>query len=211
MEVTDPAALESVVRQFCPDGEFSGIALFGTGLIHRSFSVTVRRPSDPSDVSQFVLQRINTHVFPHPIALMENIDRVTAHLSHIAAATRRCALQLVRAVDGRSWTVGPDGTYWRIYRYIDGTRTVDRIESAEQCFIVARAFGDFQQQLISLPPPRLHDTIPGFHDTPRRMAALDRAIQADAAGRVRHTGREIDFALRREPLAHVLLDAGMPE
>jgi aminoglycoside phosphotransferase (APT) family kinase protein len=211
VEVTDSTALESVVRQFCPDGEFSGAAPFGTGLIHRSFCVNVRRAADPSHVSQFVLQRINTHVFPHPVALMENIDRVTAHLSQIAATTRRRALQLVPAIDGRSWAIAPDGHYWRMYRYIEGTRTVDRIESAEQCFIVARAFGDFQQQLTSLPPPRLHDTIPGFHDTPGRLARLESSIQADAAGRVCLAGPEIDFVRCREPLAHVLLDAGMPE
>jgi len=205
VEVTESAALESVVRQFCPCDEFLSAAPFGTGLIHRSFCVTV------SSGAQFVLQRINTRVFPHPIALMENIDRVTAHLSQIAAGTHRRALELVPAADGRSWAIAPDGAYWRMYRYLAGTRTVDRIESAEQCFIVACAFGDFQQQLSSLPPPRLHDTIPGFHDTPRRMAVLERAIQADAANRVRHAGPEIDFARRREPLAHVLLDAGMPE
>jgi len=212
VEVSLSAALESVVRQFCPDGELSGAAPFGNGLIHRSYCVTLQHLSGLSaEPSQFVLQRINTRVFPHPIALMQNIDRVTAHLSGIAAATGRRALQLVPAADGRSWAVDAEGAYWRMYRYLSGTRTLDRIESAEQCFIVACAFGDFQQQLTSLPAPRLHDTIPGFHDTPRRMAALDRAIQADAAGRVRHAGPEIDFARQREPLAHVLLSAGMPE
>jgi aminoglycoside phosphotransferase (APT) family kinase protein len=210
VEVSNTAALESVVREFCPDGELTGAAPFGNGLIHRSYCISVRRAGDCA-TSQFVLQRINTRVFPHPVALMENIDRVTAHLSQLAAATRRRALQLVSAIDGRSWVTGPDGAYWRMYRYLSGTRTLDRIESAEQCFIVARAFGDFQQQLTSLPAPRLHDTIPGFHDTPRRMAALEQAIQADAAGRVRRAGPEIGFVRQRESLAHVLLSAGMPE
>jgi Ser/Thr protein kinase RdoA (MazF antagonist) len=43
------------------------------------------------------------------------------------------------------------------------------------------------------------------------VALLGRAIEADTAGRVRLAGPEIDFALLREPLAHVLLRAGMPE
>ena len=208
MELSETAALGFVVRQFCADGEFTGAAPFGNGLIHRSYCVTVRRAGRPS---QFVLQRINTRVFPRPVELMENIDRVTAHLAQIAAGTGRRALQLVPAIDGRTWAADAEGNFWRMYRYIEGTRTVERIESAEQCFAVARAFGEFQQQLTSLPPPRLHDTIPGFHDTPRRMAALRQAIAADSVGRVKLTGPEIEFACAREPLAHVLLGAGMPE
>jgi Ser/Thr protein kinase RdoA (MazF antagonist) len=197
--------LADVVAQFQIAGGFRSAERFGSGLIHRSYLVT----ADSGE--RYILQRVNTRVFPRPVALMENIDRVTAHLSGLAAHTGRRALQLVSAVDGRSWCVDSGGMYWRMYRYIDNTRTAEQIESAEQCFTVARAFGDFQLQLASLPPPRLHDTIPGFHDTPSRVAAMERAIAADAAGRVKHAGPEIDLINRRLPLARVLLDRGMPE
>ncbi|HEY2857351.1 MAG TPA: aminoglycoside phosphotransferase family protein [Terracidiphilus sp.] len=199
------AALESVAGQFETGGAFLSAAPFGNGLIHRSYCVTV------AGGARFILQRINTHVFPRPIELMENIDRVTAHLGGIAAAGGRRALTLIPAADGRTFAVDPDGMYWRLFRYIEGTRTVERIESAAQCFQVARAFGDFQRQLTLLPPPRLHDTILGFHDTPQRLARLEAAIAADTAQRVRLAGPEIDFVASRSSLARVLLDAGMPE
>jgi Ser/Thr protein kinase RdoA (MazF antagonist) len=197
--------VSEVVRRFCVDGEFGGAEPFGSGLIHRSYCVAT------ANGGRFLLQRINTRVFPRPVELMENIDRVTAHLSSLAAQTGRRAVELISAVDGRSWCVGADGTYWRMYRYIDNTRTAEQIESAEQCFTVARAFGDFQLQLSSLAPPRLHDTIPGFHDTPQRMAVLESVIAADPAGRVKQAGPEIDFVMGRKALARVLLDRGMPE
>jgi Ser/Thr protein kinase RdoA (MazF antagonist) len=203
------AGLRSVVCRFQVGGEFRSTEAFGNGLIHRSYRVTV------DSGARFLLQRINTRVFGRPVELMENIDRVTAHLSGLAAQTGRRALELVPAVDGMSdrrfWCVDADGMYWRMYRYIDNTRTAERIESAEQCFSVARAFGDFQLQLTSLPQPRLHDTIPGFHDTPNRIAVLERTIAADPAGRVKLAGPEIDFVMARKPLARVLVDKGMPE
>ena len=197
--------LADVVCQFQIAGAFQSAEPFGNGLIHRSYLVTV------DSGARYILQRVNTRVFPQPVALMENIDRVTAHLSNLAAETGRRALQLIPALDGRSWCVDATGMYWRMYRYIANTRTAEQIESAEQCFTVARAFGDFQLQLASLPAPRLHDTIPGFHDTPNRIRTLERAIAADTAGRVELAGPEIDFVNARLPLARVLLDRGMPE
>jgi Phosphotransferase enzyme family len=201
--------IHDVARQFQINGEPRAAEPFGKGLIHRSWCVTV------DSGARFLLQRINTRVFPRPVELMENIDRVTAHLTAIAAQPSdqsvQRALELIPSIDGRSWSVDSDNVYWRMYRYLDNTRTAEQIESAEQCFTVARAFGDFQLQLASLPPPRLHDTIPGFHDTPSRIAALENAIAADPAGRVQFAGPEIDFVLARLPLARVLLDHGMPE
>ena len=199
------AALEPVVGQFQTGGAFLSAAPFGNGLIHRSYCITV------SGGARFLLQRINTHVFPRPIELMENIDRVTAHLGGIAATAGGRSLTLIPTHDGVTFATGPDGMVWRLYRYIEGTRTVEHIESADQCFQVARAFGDFQRRLTTLPPPRLHDTIPGFHDTPQRIGRLEAAIAADTANRVRLAGLEIDFVQSRSRLARVLLDAGMPE
>jgi aminoglycoside phosphotransferase (APT) family kinase protein len=199
------AVLAEVAGEFQIAGAFRSAEPFGNGLIHRSYLVTV------DSGARSLLQRVNTRVFPQPVALMENIDRVTAHLSELAAYTGGRALQLIPARDGQSWCVDSTGMYWRMYRYLDNTRTAEQIESAEQCFTVARAFGDFQLQLASLPSPRLHDTIPGFHDTPSRIAALESAIAADPAGRVQFAGPEIDFVLARLPLARVLLDRGMPE
>lgn len=198
-------AIGTVVSQFQTGGAFLSAAPFGSGLIHRSYCVTV------TTGARFLLQRINTHVFPQPIELMENIDRVTAHLGSLAATNACRALTLIPALDGRTFAVDADGMYWRLYRYIEGTRTIEHVESAEQCFQVARAFGDFQLQLTTLPPPRLHDTIPGFHSTPQRIARLESAIAADTANRVKFAGPEIDFVQSRISLARVLLDAGMPE
>lgn len=199
------AALAAVAGQFQTGGAFLSAARFGNGLIHRSYCVTV------SGGARFLIQRINTHVFTRPIELMENIDRATTHLGAIAAPEGRGTLTLIPANDGRTFAVDPEGMYWRLYRYIEATRTVEQVESAEQCFQVARAFGDFQRQLATLPPPRLHDTIPGFHDTPQRIARLQQAVAADIANRVKLAGPEIDFVASRSSLARILLDAGMPE
>ena len=83
------------------------------------------------------------------------------------------------------------------------TKTSQTPAQAEQA---GRAFGEFQSLLADLPAPRLHETIPDFHNTPLRYAALERAIAADACGRVAAAQPEIEFVGRRRALAPALLD-----
>ena len=42
-------------------------------------------------------------------------------------------------------------------------------------FKIAKAFGEFQQQLTDL-PGRLHETIPDFHNTPKRIEQLEKKV-----------------------------------
>jgi Ser/Thr protein kinase RdoA (MazF antagonist) len=197
--------------QFEFDGAVLGLATHGGGHINDTFLVTCRAPNVPA---RYILQHINRHVFHDPVAVMQNIERVTAHLAAQAAgqpdAARR-ALQLVPAQDGRNWFVDAQGETWRAYRLIENARTYETATSADQAFQAARAFGHFQQQLASLPPPRLHETIPDFHNTPKRVAALEQAIAADVAGRAALARPEIDFAHSRQAITGNLLDAGLPE
>ena len=164
--------------------------------------------------AQFILQRINSRIFTNPVSLMENIERVTSHLAAQVegdAESERRVLRLIPTQDEQPCHVDAEGNYWRAYRFIEGARTYDAVETVGQAFQAACAFGQFQRQLANLPMPRLHDTIPDFHHTPKRFAALERAIVADVAGRAMLAKPEIAFAYARQPIAGVLLDAHLPE
>jgi len=192
-----------VIRRFAVEGEFLSAVPWGSGHINDSFSVTVERRGAPV---RYLVQRINHTVFPDPLALMENVRRVTEHLRRRLGDARR-HLTLVPTRDGAVVHHDPESGYWRAFPFIEGTETFDTVRSAATAREGARAFGRFQRELADLPGPRLAETIPGFHDTPARFAALAAAVEADAAGRVRAAGPEIEFALARESLGHVLTDA----
>jgi hypothetical protein len=192
-------------------GEVLSLTPHGTGHINDTFLVTCQAPGAPV---RYILQHINRHVFHDPVAVMRNIERVTAHLAAQAAGEPDGALRALRLVparDGRNWHVNAQGETWRAYHFIENARTYETATSADQAFQAARAFGSFQQQLASLPPPRLHETIPDFHNTPKRYAALEQAIAADAAGRAALAKPEIDFARARQATTGNLLNAGLPE
>jgi Ser/Thr protein kinase RdoA (MazF antagonist) len=107
--------------------------------------------------------------------------------------------------------VDANGSYWRTYRFVENARTYDAVESTEQAFQAAKAFGRFQKLLVDLPAPRLHDTIKDFHHTPKRFMVLDQAIASDVAGRGILARPEIEFAFAHRSITSVLIDANLPE
>jgi len=209
--MSEPHDLAAVASQFEIDGEFSTASPYGSGHINDTYLAVFHHEGAPARV---ILQRINTSIFTRPVALMENIQRVTAHLAAQVAGqpdSARRVLTLIPARDGRALHVDADGNYWRAYRFIQNARTYDAVESTQQAFQAARAFGRFQQLLVDLPAPRLHDTIPNFHHTPMRFAALEQAIALDGTNRGITVQPEIEFALAHQSIAAVLLDAKLPE
>jgi aminoglycoside phosphotransferase (APT) family kinase protein len=203
--------VRAVARQFKIDGEFVAAAAYGTGHINDTSCVVFRHAGSPV---RSILQRINTNIFKNPAALMENVQRVTSHLAAQIAGEPDCdrrVLTLIAARNGRAWHEDADGNFWRAYKFIERARTYDSVESTGQAFQAGKAFGRFQQLLVSLPAPRLHDTIPDFHNTPKRFVALQHAIESDVAGRAILAKQEIEFALAHESIARVLLDANLPE
>ena len=199
-----------MARLFAVEGDLLGVRPFGNGHINDTFCAVFQQSGARR---RTILQRVNPSIFKNAAALMENVRRVTRHLASKAAGepeSERRVLTLIPLKDGRPWHVDADGTYWRMYRFIEQARTYDAVSSLHQAFQAARAFGRFQALVADLPAPPLSDTIPDFHHTPKRFAALERAIAADVAERVAGARPEIAFALARKPIAGVLLDAGLP-
>jgi hypothetical protein len=176
---------------------------YGSGHINDTFAVTYDQAGTPV---RYTFQRINHFVFKDVPLLMDNVGRVTAHLTPHSGSDSRRALSLVTTKSGDSYHKTAGGDYWRIYLFIEKARTLDELESPEQAFQAARAFGAFQKGLASLTGKRLGETIPGFHDTPRRFEALRKAAKENVAGRKADVAQELEFVFRRESGVNRLLD-----
>ncbi|MDP3850408.1 MAG: aminoglycoside phosphotransferase family protein [Luteolibacter sp.] len=172
---------------------------YGSGHINDTYCATFDQAGRKI---RYILQRINTHVFKTPVALMENIERVTRHslgqlLADGCPDARRRTLTCIPSVDGKPYAIDPLGNYWRIYLFIENASGHDEIQTNEQAYQAARAFGNFQKLAAGLGGARLHETIPDFHNTPKRLEALRRALEADSSNRAAALKPEIDFALNR--------------
>lgn len=202
-------AAREVAAAFASDGPVASVAILGGGHINDTFLVTA---AGAAGASRSVLQRINAAVFTDPDAVMANVERVCGHVSGrleaegLPDADRRC-LRLVPTRAGRGWHVDAAGGRWRCYRFIPGATARDVATSPRQAFAAAAAFGRFQALLADLPGGRLVETIPHFHDTPRRFADFRAVLASDPHGRAAAVSREIDFVLAREAGAGLVVDA----
>ena len=190
-----PHDYRALARQFQIYGEFLHAEPYGSGHINDTYCAVFDQGGAPV---RYILQRINHNIFKDPVALMENIQRVTAHLSGKLAGEpdfSRRVLTLVPTRDGRSLPVTARQLLARLSVHRKGAHLRCR-GVAQAGFEAAKAFGQFQKLLADLPAPRLHDTIPDFHHTPKRFAALEKAIAADVVDRARLARPEIEFALK---------------
>jgi len=201
--------LQEISKQFQIYGEILHAETLKIGHINETYSATY----DQGGMRvRYIHQKINRGVFKKPIAVMKNVMRVTTHIRRRLEAanardiTRR-SLIIIPARDGQCYHVGQDGDYWRTFVFVEGVQTYEAVQSPEQAFQAGRAFGEFQNLLVDLPGERLNETIPAFHNTRRRFAALQQAIQKDHYNRAKDAGPEIEFALKREPLVDVILNA----
>ncbi len=196
--------MQDVLRQFPLSGAVLSCEPYGSGHINDTYRVETQAGA------LYILQRINTHVFPNVDGLMHNISAVTAFLSERATDPRE-AMHLVRTVSNAPYYKDAQGGCWRVYDFVTGSVCLQKIERAEDFFESAFAFGNFQQQMAQFPAQTLFETIPNFHNTPDRYAKLQRAIESDRMGRVNEVGEEIAFALSLAQEAgklHALRESG---
>ena len=169
---------ESLLSFFNHEPE--SVAPFGSGHINSTFLVI-------DSGKKYVLQRINTTIFPHPNEVMENIAGVTDHIRAKAIKSgndpKRSTLNFRTFSNGLNYFFDSEGDCWRIYEFIDRTVAYDKVESARDFYNCANAFGIFQQQLADYPAHTLHETIVNFHNTPVRYQNLVKAIEKNASGR----------------------------
>ena len=128
-----------------------------------------------TDDGAVVLQEINTAVFDDPAALMENTVRIIERQQ----ARNMATITFLRTGSGE-WLAEQEGRVWRCYRFIDGSSTPS-ILTPEEAQRTARAFGRYAAAIDGL---KLAEHLPGYHDFEGRIVALEKALAADASGRL---------------------------
>lgn len=140
----------------------------GNGQINDTFLLQTSK-------QKYVLQRINTQVFPEPEKIMENVNRVLNHING--------PVQLILGKDGQLG-MPFSGGYWRIYNYVPDTVSLDVVEKPTHAETAAEGFGDFVYQLSDLDPTLIHAVLPRFHDVEWRLNQLKLAVDDNRANRL---------------------------
>ena len=206
---TAETMLKEVLEAYDFGAPVVGAMRYGCGHINDTFCVHTQPENDPCKC--FILQRMSNAAFKHPDQLMSNIIGVTEYLGKkiIAAGGDRAreAMEVLRPRSGEPFYTDGEGRAWRVYPFITDIICYQTAETPELFAASGRAFGKFQKMLDGYPADTLYETIPNFHNTEDRLAKLKEAIAADAMGRVKDCGAEIEFVMAREADCSVALQA----
>jgi len=201
--------LQDISKQFQIYGEILHAETLKIGHINETYSATYNQGGMRV---RYIHQKINKHVFKNPAAVMRNVMRVTTHIrkkleaQNVRDLTRR-SLIVIPTRSGDSYFRNGGTEFWRTFVFVEGVETFEAVQSPQQAFQAGRAFGEFQRLLVDLPGERLFETIPDFHNTRKRFGALQQALQKDRYNRAKDARAEIEFALEREPIVDVILNA----
>ena len=198
----------SIMEAFHLKGELEDYRVVKVGNINDTYFIGTRDALGKR--RDYTLQRLNHKVFQNPHQVAENAYAITSHMEKKLLSVgetdiRRKVLHLYRKENGAFFHRSEEGDYWRVLSYVYDSRCVNTADE-EILYGTGYAFGEFQKNLSDFPAERLHHTIPDFHNTPKRFAALRESAQRNVAGRREEVEAELSYLLSKEGYISLLED-----
>jgi Ser/Thr protein kinase RdoA (MazF antagonist) len=179
--------LKKIGAKFRLPGELADYEVVKRGNINSTYCVTYENDGRKKN---YMFQKVNTFVFKDPEKIMENIDHVTSHILRSHAGVP--ALHFHHTDEGQNFIFDDDGSFWRVMNAVDSV-TFDTCDDLEIVQYTGEAFGRFQMQLSDFDASLLHETIPDFHNTKKRLDTLFRHVEEDPCERVTLVSDEIAY------------------
>lgn len=199
MESTDKMeSMRHIVCEFVTEGQAGDIKPFGSGHINDTYRVCNAEAGKPD----YLLQKINHHIFKDVAGLIDNIVYVTGHLKNKlkdipGANPEKEVLTLIPSKSELYYYKDDASQYWRMYLFLKDTKSYDVVTTEKQAYEGGKAFGYFQTMLSDLNVSKLTKVIPNFHNIYFRLKQFHQALQVDSAGRVKYIAPELEFVNAR--------------
>ena len=162
----------------------ASVKSFGSGLINNTWLIN-------ENGNEFILQRINQHVFKDPFAIATNIHLLCDHLKEQHPDYLfPCPL---KTITGDNMAFIENEGYFRIFAFIKNSHTVDVVSSPSQAYEAAKQFGRFTSLLSEFPVDKLKITLPDFHNLSLRYSQFETAIKKGNQKRFKQSAAMISF------------------
>ncbi|HTF30605.1 MAG TPA: aminoglycoside phosphotransferase family protein [Flavitalea sp.] len=174
--------LNEIAARYGLHPEIGAIHLFGTGLINNTWLVRDKGRT-------FILQKINTAVFKDPYAIAANLKALDDYLKQ--KAPDYLFVKPLTTIDQQEM-VQQSGGHFRLFAFVEGSRTYDTIQSPLLAFEAARQFGLFTRLLSEFDSSLLKDSIPDFHNLPLRYEQFNQSLSNGDPGRIAKSAGPIE-------------------
>ena len=180
--------LQSICKAFRIPGEFAGYKHLKVGNVNQTYRVFFDMPD--KSIKSYIVQKVNTFAFRAPEQLMHNADLITEYIR--ARKRGQVALHYHHTKDRKTYVYDEDQGFWRLSNFIS-SHTYNNCADEQILWETGAAFGEFQNMLSDFPVEELYETIPNFHDTPKRLLDLFEDVQKDPVGRVKEVREELEY------------------
>ncbi len=203
LSYSDIKHIKEVARQFkIAEGEITHVILVNSGRINTSYKITI---TQKDDTVSYMLQRINTHVFPNVKEVMNNALLITSHLRSKGMET----LEYIYTLSGEPLYYNEDGVY-RMTKFIHA-EIFQSITRPKDMYNLGLAVGQFDLGLSDFKTSQLVDSIPNFHNTTIHyqdflISAVNNTLRGENS-RVKDAEKEIEFLNQNRGLYGVIVDA----
>ncbi len=179
--------LYTIAQQFTHPEVVEHVQSYGAGNVNDTYLVTVANPDTNQPPRRFVMQRVNTNVFHQPELILLNMQTFLGHIER--QRTQEPSIegdrwempQIISTSTDQGYHLDQSGAFWRAISLIERAKTYPQIRDAAHARESGSALGRFHRLLSDLDPTTLHDTLPGFHITPRYLAQYDQVLRTTPA------------------------------
>ena len=186
--------LESIALLYGFDSNHCKITSFGNGLINKTWILEV-------EARKFILQKINTAIFKSPELIAKNIHQLNLFFKekfpdylfvHPISTPQKDEMVLL-----------PDGEYYRIFPFIDGSVTFNFVDNIDHAFEAAGQFGKFTRLLSTFEINTLEVTLPDFHNLDLRYKQFEISLSKGNINRINNCETAINFMIEHKNIVDI--------
>lgn len=188
MHIPSHEHIHALLTAYGITASIESVSPHGNGLINQTTRVETSE-------GRYIVQAVNTRVFPHISALENNIS--------LAKQYGGKTVPIIFPLRNQENTIHTEyhGVFYRIFPYQENTESFDRPPTKSHLEAASRAFGQFTAAFDSAPKEAFLETIPHFHHLPSRYHDY-MAAQKESTGV--HSDRFVSLAHRVEALTFLV-------
>ena len=184
--------LKKIYDTFVSSGRFVSATPYGSGHINDTYLVKV-----DEDV-EYILQRLNSNVFKDIPKLVKNKELVCGHIRnrlirHKVSDITRKYITYFYTEKGNAYHKDYEGNYWTLSLFIKGSKSYDVIPDSQIAYQVGIGFGEFENRISDFDARLLTETIPLFHNVPRRQRELKEALAKASPKRIESSKELLEY------------------
>ena len=154
---------QKILKKFKLDETILSINQNNTGLINQTFEIYTTK-------NQYILQEINTQVFPYFQKGLENIILIKKWL-------KQTSYPYEFPSPLQNQYLNFDNKLWRILPYVKNSKSINKVSSINELEEAVKCMSKFYRCLQDFPIEKLNVTIPNFHSGKYKIMAFNNALK----------------------------------